>query len=582
MKKNIIYSTVLALVLLTGCDFLDRYPYDEVSSQTVYSQATLAEGAVMGVYSNLKSDYNSTDLSSLNWDAFATVADAYEACFYSNYKYLSGIIQPDDASFLNYWKRFYEGINRANDVIANIGSVPDMSDETKDIRRAECLALRAWFYFRLNTLWRGVPVYLENLAPEEYTKGRSSEEAVWDLIIKDCTDALAVEALPGRYEPSDNSYGRVTKGMVYMLRAKAYMWKKEWELAENDLLEIGKLGYGLYDGSYTDLFTKNNEGCKEMIFSVQMREESKQGNVFTRTYGFFHVTGGGNNTFFANTNFVESYQYADGREFSYDDIIPGYSSMSPKARSVYFLRDGLTEDEKKKMTEYGADMSQYLDTGNEARIKAAFTGRDPRLEASVITPYSSHSGGFSGKAVDYTLRWPFRESGKAPYDLESKSNTKFLYNIRKFVTKGLEYMNSDYNPVDVPVFRYADVLLCLAECANEQNNLSGAAGYVNQVRSRAGVALLNSTADLTVTEKEDMRQRIMDEKHWELAFEEQLYTEELRWGTWKTDKFTNNGLYEVWGAPVYNYNYGGDKYLCWPVPSKEREMNTNLKQNTGW
>lgn len=580
MKAKIIYIAAFAALLFPACDFLDRYPYDEVTSKTVYSQATLAEAAVMGVYSNIKSDFNSTSLSSLNWDAFSTVMDAYEAAYYSDYQYLSGVIQPDDASFLNYWKRFYEGVYRANDVIANIGQVPDMSEETKAVRKAECLALRAYFYYRLNVLWGGVPIYLENLAPEEYTKGRSSEYDVWQSIIRDCTDALSVEALPGKYAQSDADYGRVTKGMVYMLRAKAYMWLKEWKSAENDLLEIGKLGYGLFQGDYADLFKEANEGCEEMIFSAQMREEASQGNVFTRTYGFFHVAGGGgNNTFFANTNFVESYQNADGTDFSYDDIIPGYSEMSPRARSVYFLRDGLTATEKEKMEEYGADMSKYLADGNEARILRAFENRDPRLAASVITPYSSHSGGFTGTAIDYTLRWPFRDSNNSPYDLETKSNDKYLYNIRKFVTVGVEYTNSTYNPVDCPIYRYADVLLSLAECANEQDDISGAIGYVNQVRSRAGVAGIPAGS---VASKEEMRERIIDEKRWELAFEEQLYFEELRWGVWKDDKFTENGLFEIWGEPVYSYNWGGDKYLHWPIPSKEKEMNTNLVQNDGW
>ena len=450
----------------------------------------------------------------------------------------------------------------------------------KAVRKAECLALRAYFYYRLNALWGGVPVYLENLAPEEYTKGRSSEADVWQRVIADCTDALSVEALPGKYNQSDSDYGRVTKGMVYMLRAKAYMWLKEWDLAEKDLLEIGKLGYGLFKGSYADLFKEANEGCEEMVFSVQMRAEASQGNVFTRTYGFFHVAGGGgNNTFFANTNFVDSYQNADGTDFSYDDIIPGYSSMSPRARSVYFLRDGLTAAEQEKMEKYGADMTKYLSTGNEARIMQAFEDRDPRLAASVITPYSSHSGGFTGTAIDYTLRWPFRDSNNSPYDLETKSNDKFLYNIRKFVTVGVEYTNSTYNPVDCPVYRYADVLLCLAECANEQDDINAAIGYVNEVRSRAGVDVIPAGS---VASKEEMRSRIIKEKRWELAFEEQLYFEELRWGVWKEDKFTGNGLFEIWGEPVYSYGWGGDKYLHWPIPSKEKEMNTNLVQNEGW
>ncbi len=75
----------------------------------------------------------------------------------------------------------------------------------------------------------------------------------------------------------------------------------------------------------------------------------------------------------------------------------------------------------------------------------------------------------------------------------------------------------------------------------------------------------------------------MDEKHWELALEEQLYFEELRWDIWEEAKFANNnGLLQCWGAPVYLYSYGGDHYLKWAIPAAEAEKNRNLVQNDGW
>lgn len=60
------------------------------------------------------------------------------------------------------------------------------------------------------------------------------------------------------------------------------------------------------------------------------------------------------------------------------------------------------------MGSYGADMKQYLPDGNEARIKAAYANRDPRLAMNVITPYATYLGGVTGSAISYTLRWPYR------------------------------------------------------------------------------------------------------------------------------------------------------------------------------
>ena len=165
LKISILGAGLLSLISCN--EFLDRYPYSENSSSTMFSSATLAESVVTGGYSNLLYDYNSTDRSVLNWDSFSSVMDPQEGIVNLDYNYLFGTLQPNNSMFQTYWKRFYEGINRANDVIENIGRVPDMSDATKAKRIAECKFLRAYHYYRLNALWRGVPYYDRNLAPDE-------------------------------------------------------------------------------------------------------------------------------------------------------------------------------------------------------------------------------------------------------------------------------------------------------------------------------------------------------------------------------------------------------------------------------
>jgi len=578
--KKIIIPAVAAVFLASCSGFLDRYPYDEVSDKTVYSSASMAEAAVIGVYSNVRYDFVNTD--NIAWDAYSLVLDPNTLINYSDYPMLMGSIRPSSGVFLNRWKRLYETVNRANDVISNIASVPDMTDAVKDCRVCECKFLRAWTYYQLNCLWRGVPVYLENLAPSQYMKARTDMDGVWKVVIDDCTDCINSENLPMKYAKNSADKGRVTKAAAYFLRAKAYMWKHEWALAEADLRAIGPGGYSLFNGSYADLFKLANEKCDEMVFSMNMTEDSGNGNVYPYMYGNVRTAGGGWNRYFINTVFCDTYQWADGRPFSFSDVIPGYDALTPKERSVYFYRDNMTESEKTERGEYGAKMSEYLSTGNEARIKLAYTGRDPRLDATVITPYEAYHGG-TPSVADYTCRFPFRATEDS--DLKTQFNQYALYCIQKFVTDGRECMNPSYNPVDVPIFRYADVLLCLAECLNEQGtaNMAEAVSLVNQVRTRAGVAALNDgNAWNAVTTQEQLRTRIRQEKHWELACENQLYFEELRWGSWKEDKYdTAGGLTQVWGDPVFQYKW--DKaYAAWAIPSSECEKNKNLLQNDDW
>ena len=115
--KNILKAIILTIgvIAVSGCeDFLNRYPYNEVSSNTVYNSAQMAESAVIGAYSNLVYDYVSADLSRINWDVFAGVIDPYYDNYYSNYLYLNGNVQTNASIFLTYWKRLYEGVSRAN------------------------------------------------------------------------------------------------------------------------------------------------------------------------------------------------------------------------------------------------------------------------------------------------------------------------------------------------------------------------------------------------------------------------------------------------------------------------------------
>ncbi len=44
-------------------------------------------------------------------------------------------------------------------------------------------------------------------------------------------------------------------------------------------------------------------------------------------------------------------------------------------------------------------------------------------------------------------------------DLRTDTNAKFYYLMRKFVFEGREHVYQLYSPIDIPLIRYADVLL---------------------------------------------------------------------------------------------------------------------------
>jgi starch-binding outer membrane protein, SusD/RagB family len=70
---------------------------------------------------------------------------------------------------------------------------------------------------------------------------------------------------------------------------------------------------------------------------------------------------------------------------------------------------------------------------------------------------------------------------------------------------------------DIPVCRFADVLLMLAEAINEKSGPTlEAQGFINKVRNRAGLSNLTGT---DISDKDLFRDAILRERGWELFFE---------------------------------------------------------------
>ena len=573
----LLYASV---ALLTGCqgDLMDLSPYDSIASGNMWTTENLADMGVTGIYNVLRKENVAGDL--YKFDSYGVSADYRDG----NDALLRGNVTTGSGLFSGYWKAHYEGISRCIDAIANLSKAP-LSEEKLARLTAESKFMRAYFYYKLNMMFKGVPLYLEPSELDDLVKGRSTETEVWNQVIVDLTDAVNTNSLPDKYAAGDAAYGRATKGAAYALRGKVYMWMNEWAKAEADLRKVGEMGYGLFQGGYKQLFKETNEQCEEMIFSLQCIGESGYGNDFSFRYGTRSSFGSCWNTYLVSTDFVETYECADGKPFDWDDFIPGYDAMDVSERSVYFLRDGMTEAEKSKMTEDGADLSKYLDNGNEARIKMAYENRDPRLMVTVITPYAEYYGANGATSYTYTLRWPYRGYDTAdPFDLKTDTNNRYYYLFRKFVAEGAaEIPNRSYSPIDIPIIRYADVALSLAECLNEQGKTDEAVEWVNKVRARAGIALLNSNAYTQVSGQDNMRIRIQNERRWEFAGEGVNFFDEIRWKTWHQTKFkANAGLKQIWGTMQASYSWGGSHLYNWAIPRSEIQMNDNLKQNDGW
>ncbi|MEX6686994.1 RagB/SusD family nutrient uptake outer membrane protein [Danxiaibacter flavus] len=571
-------------------NILDTYPYSSISSSTMWTTDNLTDLGVAGVYNGLRIGITTGSYSPSGYELYQMDGISVTGQMRGDAKdgLLNGTASPGSDIFANLFRAMYEGIQRANDAIYSIPAKSPSESVKKARYIAECKFLRAYYYFRLNQLYKGVPVYLEPITADQATKGRETEEKVWEVVLTDLNDCINETNLPQKYAAKDAKYGHITKGAAYALRGKVYMYQHKWDAAIADFEKVKDCGYALFAGSYKTLFKEANEQSDEMIFSIQNMAQADYGGNMQLFLGSRASFGSCWDVYLPSPHLVDLYEKPDGSKFNWDDIIPGFNAMPASKREVYFFRDNLTQKEIDDAIKKGLDMSQYIPGGNEARIKKAYENRDPRLSATVITPYSSYLGTpLAGTDQNYTMRWPFRDANLPVQDLRTDWSSFFVYLYRKFVGEGSnEVLVRDQTPIDIPVIRYADVLLMWAEALNEKSNVPAAIELVNAVRSRAGIALLqtgNANLPTFVSGQADMRERIRNERRVEFACEGIDYFDELRWGTLKEKVFANgNGVLRVWGENITTYKYPGDYITTWPIPRAEVQRNSNITPTPGW
>lgn len=134
-----------------------------------------------------------------------------------------------------------------------------------------------------------------------------------------------------------------------------------------------------------------------------------------------------------------------------------------------------------------------------------------------------------------------------------QTNTR---NDARYITKfgkenAFDEADASYNFV---VFRYADVLLMLAEALGEGTE---AYGYINQVRARAKLAPLSTASPGTFAQK------LLHERRVELAFENHRWADLLRFGVAKE-------TLQAQGKTIRSL------YL---IPQRELDINRSYKQN---
>ncbi|MGB4848564.1 MAG: RagB/SusD family nutrient uptake outer membrane protein [Saprospiraceae bacterium] len=129
----------------------------------------------------------------------------------------------------------------------------------------------------------------------------------------------------------------------------------------------------------------------------------------------------------------------------------------------------------------------------------------------------------------------------------------------------------DNGPGNIRILRYADILLLAAEAYNEIGNSAKALEYINMVRARARGNNHFILPNLTITDKNALREKIYAERRSELAMEEHRWFDLARWGR----------IADVMGPLVPNFV--ASKNILLPIPQSEIDLSGGaIAQNPGY
>ena len=275
MKKIVYFPLNVVLILtllLSGCDFLNRSPYDSVDTSQGFQTLADAEAAINAAYQPLQwaKLYNmriwTLDIIAGNSEVGAGGGtDGEETVDLANF-----IADADNFAALDLWRGPSPGILRCNFVLQK---VPAMNiDETiKGRILGEAHFLRAHYYFLLVRLFGGVPLQTEPAdSDSDLLLPRASAEKVYELIVEDLDQAITL--LPQRSAYTQEHIGRATKEAAMAELARVYLTHyqdyEHYQLVVDLCEEIRKMGYQL-EANYADLWNPSKQNGVESIFEVQ-------------------------------------------------------------------------------------------------------------------------------------------------------------------------------------------------------------------------------------------------------------------------------------------------------------------------
>ena len=539
MKLNRLFiSAGLFAMALTGCTDLDMSPnsqYTEDPSQNSgVDPMIVVEAKMADVYYHLAGTLGRRYMEAqcLASDEFTSLA--FAGGYYDSGTYAHQALHcssPNDAS-IGWYDDVTAGITKANTILEDLGSGASAQ------MKAPARAIRAYYTWILMDNYGDTPI-LDKVQAEGSVVPRSSRKEVAEWIESELNDIIP--ALTD--DVTENTYGKPTKWMAEALLAKLYInWSvytaesvDQYDAATaanpkldaciaacDDIINSGKFNLGSVD--YLHKFSYDN-GWKveDFIYAIPYDAINRQGMQYARPRTFKDMKNLLPNVYGSTDKFTQSFG--------------GNMVVTPEFAKLFSL-DG--------------------DIRNLSILRGDVYVRDPKTLRPTTEPFM-YKGNQVHFTEDITLA---KKDNTIEVGNDANAYQQGCHSIKWFTTPA-DYNNGRNQSNDLPIFRYADILLMKAEALTRQGS-SGAKALFNQIRSYAGAPTIANEPTL---------QEIYDERGREFFDENWRRNDMIRFGHYEDEFFPHYKDF-----PDANFD---KRHRIFPVPQNTINLN-GWEQNPGY
>jgi len=553
MKTNIKVICAAAIAAMSvGCTDLD-VPVESQYTSYPTNEAAL-EAQLSGIYFQMRDCFGRRYMEGLTLSSDEYSAVSYGGNWYDNGAYAHPSLHNfayEDAS-IDWMGVLATGVVKANEVI---------NSDADEKYKAPARAMRAYFTFIMMDCWGDVAINDATKANEIDIEARQprADVARWiESELKEIIPQLTTET-------TGENYGKPNKYMAQALLARLYInWPvytasavenydaataTNEKLADcisicNDIIGSGKfeLGPDEYRFKFASDNTERVEAgtIKDFIYAMPYHTTAATGMQYGRSHSYKDIK-----------NMKPSYY---GEQLTNSG--GGYMTMTPEFVKLFDLKGdqrnqliiGLSENLEDyrystggdENTVYVYDPATLLPTTEAAKDKEGNTLKLSRKVNLVETDFTINVG-------DNLEGW--RQGCR---------------NVKWHVTR-TDFANGRNQSNDIPLIRYAEILLTKAEALTRQGSSAEAKDLVNQVRAYAGAELLASNPTL-----EDIYQ----ERGREFFDENLRRTDMIRFGHFEDEYFPHYKDF-----PTANFD---KTRRIFPINKKMLDLNPKWTQNNGY